>query len=111
MYGSPLDQNQRACNGALLSKRSQAAGTAVPLHHFASAVRQVLVHLNAADTMVIKLKTAWPNTTTHAVMSPLECMQRLAALPCRQARPTHWPLRRFRDERTSDRCAATTPEL
>ena len=30
--------------------------------------------------MVLKLKTAWRDGTTHLVMSPLEFMQRLAAL-------------------------------
>ena len=30
--------------------------------------------------MVLRLKTAWRDGTTHLVMSPLEFMQRLAAL-------------------------------
>jgi len=34
----------------------------------------------AAGQVVLKLKTAWRDGTTHLVMSPLEFMQRLAAL-------------------------------
>ncbi len=37
------------------------------------------VQCNAAGQVVLKLKTAWHEGTTHIVMSPLECMQRLAA--------------------------------
>ena len=35
---------------------------------------------NAAGQVVLKLKTAWRDGTTHLVMSPLVFMQRLAAL-------------------------------
>ena len=35
---------------------------------------------NAAAQVVLKLKTPWRDGTTHLVMSPLEFMQRLAAL-------------------------------
>ena len=38
------------------------------------------VQTNAAGQVVLKLKTAWREGTTHLVMSPLEFMQRLAAL-------------------------------
>jgi len=38
------------------------------------------VQINAAGQVVLKLKTAWRDGTTHIVMSPLEFMQRLAAL-------------------------------
>ena len=38
------------------------------------------VQTNAAGKVVLKLKTAWRDGTTHLVMSPLEFMQRLAAL-------------------------------
>ncbi|MDO9092174.1 MAG: transposase [Rubrivivax sp.] len=42
------------------------------------------VQTNAAGLVVLKLKTAWRDGTTHLVMSPLEFMQRLAALvPCK----------------------------
>jgi hypothetical protein len=34
----------------------------------------------AAGQVVLKLKTPWRDGTTHLVMSPLEFMQRLAAL-------------------------------
>jgi hypothetical protein len=36
--------------------------------------------LNRAGQVVLRLKTAWHDGTTHIVMSPLEFMQRLAAL-------------------------------
>ena len=35
---------------------------------------------NAVAQVVLKLKTPWHDGTTHLVMSPLEFMQRLAAL-------------------------------
>ncbi len=38
------------------------------------------VHCNAAGRVVLKQKTPWRDGTTHLVMSPLEFMQRLAAL-------------------------------
>jgi hypothetical protein len=38
------------------------------------------VQLNAAGQVEPKLKTPWRDGTTHLVMSPLEFMQRLAAL-------------------------------
>jgi Putative transposase len=38
------------------------------------------VRTNAAGQVVLKLKAAWRDGTTHMVMSPLEFMQRLAAL-------------------------------
>jgi Putative transposase len=38
------------------------------------------VQCNAAGQVVLKLKTPWHDGTTHMVMSPLEFMQRLAAL-------------------------------
>ena len=38
------------------------------------------VQTDAAGQVVLKLKTAWRDGTTHLVMSPLEFMQRLAAL-------------------------------
>jgi Putative transposase len=36
--------------------------------------------INAKGQVEIKLKTPWRDGTTHHVMSPLEFMQRLAAL-------------------------------
>ena len=38
------------------------------------------VQCNAAGHVVLTLKTPWRDGTTHLVMSPLEFMQRLAAL-------------------------------
>jgi Putative transposase len=43
------------------------------------------VQINTAGQVVLKLRTAWRDGTTHLVMSPLEFMQRLAAMsesPC-----------------------------
>ncbi len=45
------------------------------------------VQCNAAGQVVLKLKTPWRDGTTHLVMSPLEFMQRLAALVPRLRRP------------------------
>jgi len=41
------------------------------------------VQLNAAGQVELKLKTPWRDGTTHLVMSPLEFLQRLAALVLR----------------------------
>jgi Putative transposase len=38
------------------------------------------VPINAAGQVELKLKTPWRESTTHQVMSPLEFLQRLAAL-------------------------------
>ena len=38
------------------------------------------VQVNAAGQVELKLKTPWRDGTTHLVLSPLEFMQRLAAL-------------------------------
>jgi len=43
------------------------------------------VQTNAAGQVVLKLKTAWRDGTTHLVMSPLEFMQRQAAQASRLA--------------------------
>jgi hypothetical protein len=44
------------------------------------ALAKERVQTNAAGRLVLKLKTPWRDVTTHLVMSPLEFMQRLAAL-------------------------------
>lgn len=53
------------------------------------------IQLNAAGQVEFKLKTPWRNGTTHPVMSPLEFMQRLAALVprprCTSAMPVAKP--------------------
>jgi Putative transposase len=52
------------------------------------------VQCNAAGQVALKLKTPWRDGTTHLVMSPLEFMQRLAALvprPALQAAPGQRP--------------------
>ncbi len=45
-----------------------------------SALSDERIQLNAAGQVELKLKTPWRGGTTHLVMSPLEFMQRLAAL-------------------------------
>ena len=45
-----------------------------------AALANERVQCNAAGQVVLKLKTPWRDGTTHLVMSPLEFMQRLAAL-------------------------------
>lgn len=47
------------------------------------------VQLNAAGQVELKLKTPWRDGTTHLVMSPLEFMQRLAALVVPQPAPDY----------------------
>ena len=44
------------------------------------ALAKVRVQINSAGKVVLELKTAWRDGTTHIVMSPLEFMQRVAAL-------------------------------
>ena len=61
---------------ALRRRRPPGTGTTVPLHHPPGAGQRT----NAAGQVVLKLKAAWRDGTTHLVMSPLEFMQRLAAL-------------------------------
>jgi hypothetical protein len=52
------------------------------------------VQLNAAGQVELKLKTPWRDGTTHLVMSPLQFMQRLAALVPRPR--LHLPTTAFR---------------
>ena len=49
------------------------------------------VQLNAAGQVELKLKTPWRDGTTHLVMSPLEFLQRLAALVPRPRQRQHQP--------------------
>ena len=49
------------------------------LHH-APGAGQRAAQCNTAGQVVLKLKTAWRDGTTHLVMSPGEFVQRLAAL-------------------------------
>ena len=49
------------------------------LHH-RPAVANKRLKRNGAGDVVLQLKTPWRDGTTHIVMSPLEFMQRLAAL-------------------------------
>jgi hypothetical protein len=58
------------------------------------------VQLNATGEVEPKLKTPWRDGTTHLVMSPLEFMQRLAALVPR-------PMRHRADRPDSGRSRAT----
>jgi Putative transposase len=47
------------------------------------AIANERLTLNSAGQVVLTLKTAYRDSTTHIVMSPLEFMQRLAALVLR----------------------------
>jgi Putative transposase len=51
----------------------------VPLHH-RPALANERVQCNTAGQVVLKLKAPWHDGSTYLVMSPLEFMQRLAAL-------------------------------
>ena len=58
------------------------------------------VQLNTAGEVGLRLKTPWRDGTTHLVISPLEFMQRLAAL-------MPWPMRHRADRPDSGRSRAT----
>ena len=44
------------------------------------AIANERLSINRDGNVVLKLKTAWRNGTTHVVLTPMEFMQRLAAL-------------------------------
>lgn len=52
-----------------------------------TALSDERVQLHAAGQVELKLKAHWHDGTTHLVMSPLEFMQRLAALVPRPSSP------------------------
>jgi hypothetical protein len=54
----------------------------VPRYIARPALANERAQTNAAGQVVLKLKTAWRDGTDHLVLSPLEFMQRLAALSC-----------------------------
>ena len=77
----PCVRPHPACRGAGGSARPPAAGAVVPLHHPPRSVgRTGAAQRRRAGQVELKLKTPWRDGTTHLVMSPLEFMQRLAAL-------------------------------
>ncbi len=51
----------------------------MPLHH-TPAISNERLRINRQGQVVLKLKSAWRDGTSHLVMEPLEFMQRLAAL-------------------------------
>ena len=53
------------------------------------AISNERLAINRDGNVVLKLKTAWRNGTTHIVLTPMEFMQRLAALVPRPSVPTH----------------------
>jgi len=65
------------------------------------------VRLNAAGQVVLRLKTAWRDGTTHLVMSPLEFMQRMAG-HCRVAAAAPCCTRPARAARRSSGSSAAT---
>ena len=58
----------------------QAIGRQLCRYITRPALSDERVQLNAAGQVELKLKTPWRDGTTHLVMSPMEFMQRLAAL-------------------------------
>ena len=52
------------------------------------AISHGRLSVNRAGQVVLKLKTAWRDGTSHHVMEPMEFMQRLAALVPRPHRRT-----------------------
>ena len=50
------------------------------LTDFRPAIFHERLSVNRAGQVVLKLKTAWRDGTSHHVMAPMEFMQRLAAL-------------------------------
>ena len=61
------------------------------------------VQTNAAGRVVLKLKTPWRDGTRHLLMSPLQSMQRLAALvPRPRLRPARAAWRRVRERHESE---------
>ena len=79
-----MGTSQRHCAGRAFPKRSEAHDRErlEQLRHFIAwpALSDERVQLNAARQVELKLKTPWRDGTTHLVTSPLEFMQRLAAL-------------------------------
>ena len=71
---------QPACAGALQRRGAPDARAAVPLHHPRPAIANERLQCNRAGQVVLRLKSAYKDGTPHIVMSPLEFMQRLAAL-------------------------------
>lgn len=63
-------------------RRSRRYTSSVQLCRYITrpALSDERVQLNAAGQVVVKLKTPWRDGTTHLVMSPLEFVQRQAAL-------------------------------
>jgi hypothetical protein len=49
----------------------------------ASAITNERLAINGDGNVVLKLNTAWRNGTTHILLTPMEFMQRLAALVSR----------------------------
>jgi len=66
--------------------RQRLLEASLPLHH-PPALANGRVQLNAAGPVMPKLKTPWRDGSTRLVMSPLEFMQRLAALVPRPRLP------------------------
>ena len=67
------------CGGALAGRSASRTGTPVPLYH-PPAIANERLKRNRAGQVVLQLKSPYKDGTTHIVMSPLEFMQRLAAL-------------------------------
>ena len=71
---------QPACRSALWCASTQGTRTAVSLYHASRMSPTNGSRARALVMLVLRLKSAWRDGTTHIKMSPLEFMQRLAAL-------------------------------
>ena len=60
-----------------LNSYSRMAAFCIP---YRNAMQMAAEQINAAGQVEVKLKAPWRDGTTHLVMSPMEFMQRLAAL-------------------------------
>src|SRR5262245_48610756 len=77
MPNSAALASMRRCAGAPINPRNWSTCAAIsPARRFANE----RLKRNRAGQVVLQLKNAFKDGTTHIVMSPLEFMQRLAAL-------------------------------
>jgi hypothetical protein len=82
LHASTVRQRARlqpTCSGVLCRRSTQGTRTPVSLYHPPRHCQRTTQRNHAGD-VVLQLKSAYQDGTTHIVMSPLEFMQRLAAL-------------------------------
>jgi hypothetical protein len=84
---------QPACGGAARATDQRQALEHLCRYITRPAIANERLSVNHAGQVVLELKTAYRDGTSHIVMSPLEFMQRLAALvprPCLTPHPFSW---------------------